>query len=264
MGATYPDRLSPTLFAFRWKSEETALPRDYHPVIAELTVATWNIDWASRRSKRFEAANARISELAADLLILTETTFDLVPTGGHVVEGGPEWGYPAKDRRKVLLWSKWPLTDVANDLIEPAGRHVRATAHTPIGPIRIHGVCVPWSHSNVTWGRQDRTAWEEHLQTLKALGDLLATEGAESGDESIPVVVAGDFNQRDGPRPYGGKKVRDAWADIRATSDLTVATDDQVIDKVAVGPGLAATHRLVFPGEGVSDHSAVSCRISPA
>ena len=219
---------------------------------------------ASLEALRGAAARDRIAELAADLLVLTETTFDLVPEGGHVAEGGPDWGYPVrKNRRKVLLWSRWPLSQVENDRIEPAGRHVVATADTPIGPVRIHGVCVPWSHSNVTWGRRDRKAWQEHLQYLEALRVLLNVEKGAHGGQGTPLVVAGDSISGE-ERGLTEARPAGAWADIRSDTGLTVATDDQVIDKIAVGAGLSAANPVVLAGDDLSDHSAVRCRISPA
>jgi hypothetical protein len=63
-----------------------------------ITVATWNVRWAGSRSKHFHAARERIASFGADILVLTETTLDLVPIGGHVAEGGPDWGIRSSQR----------------------------------------------------------------------------------------------------------------------------------------------------------------------
>lgn len=143
-----------------------------------ITIATWNVAWTGRRSKHFAAVRERIRAMDADILVLTETMLDAVPGDGHLAEGGRDWGYPIHEgRRKVVLWSRWPLDALTADALVPAGRHVAATVQTPFGPVRVHGVCVPWSHAHVTGGRRDRGPWEEHVDHLAAL-DALLTRGA--------------------------------------------------------------------------------------
>jgi endonuclease/exonuclease/phosphatase family metal-dependent hydrolase len=230
--------------------------------VDSIRFATWNVGWTSSGSRHFEQSRERIAELEADILVLTETTPGLVPAGGYVAKGGPDWGYESRPgRRKVLLWSRWPITDVSNEIAEPGGRHVGATVESPIGPVRIHAVCVPWSHAHVSGGREDREVWEDHLSYLIALEELLRREADDPAIAGIPVAVAGDINQREQPRPYGSAKVRKAWSEALAAADLRLVTDEEMIDKIAVGPGLVASDSSIFPPEKMSDHHAVSCRL---
>ncbi|MEX1219928.1 MAG: endonuclease/exonuclease/phosphatase family protein [Solirubrobacterales bacterium] len=227
-----------------------------------IRVATWNVGWTSSRSRDFDRSRERIAELNADFLILTETTPGLIPEGGYLAKGGPDWGYETKPgRRKVVFWSRWPLTNVSSEISEPGGRHVCATAETPRGPVRVHAVCVPWSNAHVSGGSRNRKVWEDHLRYLISLRELLRRERAEPGTAGLPVIVAGDINQRDQPKPYGTHKVRQAWANALAEADLTVVTNEEMIDKIAVGPGLTASDSLMFPPETMSDHHAVSCLV---
>jgi len=231
----------------------------------QIRVATWNVGWTSSGSRHFEQSRDRITELDADILVLTETTRNLVPAGGYLARGGPDWGYESKpDRRKVMLWSRGPITDVSSEISEPGGRHVCATVESLIGPVRVHAVCVPWAHAHVSGGRRDRAVWEDHLSYLVALQDLLRREADESGTKGLPVIVAGDINQREQPRPYGSHKVRQAWAEALGATGLTLATDETMIDKVAIGPELTASDPLIFPPDKMSDHHAVSCLIRPS
>ncbi len=229
-----------------------------------IRVATWNVSWTSTRSKHIEKSRERIAEIDADILVLTETTHTMVPGGGYFAKGGPNWGYGDKpDRRKVLIWSRWPITDVAAEIHEPGGRHVSATAMTPFGPVRVHGVCVPWSMAHVSGGHKNAKPWSEHLAYLAALREILKQGTSDSRTRGLPVIVAGDINQRDQPRPYGNQKVRKAWAAALAEADLSLVTDETVIDKIAISPALDATDPLIFPPEKMSDHHAVSCLIRP-
>jgi endonuclease/exonuclease/phosphatase family metal-dependent hydrolase len=228
-------------------------------------IATWNVGWNSPRSSKFGPARDRIAELAADILVLTETTHELIPNGGYAAKGGPDWGYEMRpDRRKVVLWSRWPITDVSSEISDPGGRHVCATIETPAGPIRTHAVCVPWSHAHVNGGRRDRKVWEDHLSFLIALRELLRRERSEPETAELPMIVAGDINQREQPKPYGSHKVRRAWVDALAEAELTPATDESMIDKIAVSPELTASDPMIFPPEKMSDHHALSCVVTPS
>lgn len=227
-----------------------------------IRVATWNVGWTTSRSRHFEQSRDLIAGMEADVLVLTETTRSLVPDGGFLARGGPDWGYETKpDRRKVMLWSRWPITDVSNEISEPGGRQVSATVQSEIGPIRVHAVCVPWSHAHVSGGQKNRGVWEDHLNYLAALADLLRRESADPGTSGLPVILAGDINQREQPRPYGSRKVRAAWAELLEEAGLALVTDGEMIDKVAIGPGLTASDAQLFPPEKTSDHHAVSCLV---
>lgn len=228
-------------------------------------VATWNVSWTGRGSPRFEPSQRRIAEIDADILVLTETTGDLVPEGGFVAKGGPDWGYANKPgRRKVLLWSRWPVTDVSNEISDPGGRHVRATVQSALGPLRVHALCVPWSMAHVSGGSEDRKPWEDHISYLKALGAVLALEAGDPATRDLPLILAGDINQREQPRPYGNVKARKLWAKVLEEAGLELVTDEAMIDKVAIGPGLSASDPALFPPEKMSDHHAVSCLLTKA
>lgn len=227
-----------------------------------IRIATWNVKWGSKRGKHFKNQVNRIEETRADILVLTETTHDLIPEGGFFAKGGPDWGYESSaGRRKVLLWSRWPISDVSNEISEPGGRHVSTTVDSPLGPVRVHAVCVPWSHAHVSGGHENREVWQDHLRFLTELRDLLKVEADDPRTRDLPLVVAGDINQRDQPRPYGNVKVRKYWAETLAEGDLVIVTDEAMIDKIAISPGLTASDSRVFGSEPLSDHHAVSCLI---
>jgi endonuclease/exonuclease/phosphatase family metal-dependent hydrolase len=228
----------------------------------KITVATWNAEWLSRRSGKFERATERIAELRADILVLTELTLDLIPGKGHVLLGSEDWGYPREgERHKVALWSHWPIEDGASDLIDPPGRHVAGTVQSPLGPIRVHGVCVPWRDAHVRTGRRDSRPWQEHLDFLDSLATVLNEERRGSTIDPDFRTILGDINQRGGRQPYRNDEVRERWNTLCSTETLTPVTPDEIIDKIALGGGLEASRIETFDPNGISDHHAVSCRV---
>lgn len=206
-----------------------------------LRIVNWNVEWRRPQSSAAETLRARIFEQTPDIICLTESYRDFLPASGHRIEGESDYGYPIRDgRRKVLLWSKQPWADV--DAVGhpelPTGRFIRGTTGTPIGPIEVVGVCIPWSGAHVSSGRRDRKRWEDHLRYLDALARVLPVEQSR-------LVVAGDFNQRV-PRtiaPVAAYRALDK-AVLSRLRLVTMGTVEpaccQLIDHIAISPDLKA------------------------
>jgi endonuclease/exonuclease/phosphatase family metal-dependent hydrolase len=231
--------------------------------VSTARLANWNVAWASPRSPRGPSVATKLESLAADVICLTEGVEGVLPEGGHLIDSDPDYGYPIRPgRRKVLLWSRRPWSDVdrVGDPTLPTGRFVAGVTDTPIGPLRVVGVCIPWSMAHVANGRRDRAPWEDHLTYPAGLGSLL------SGPSERPVLVAGDFNQR---IPAGGRtprRIGDRLAETFAAFDLVTAgsiegVDAPLIDHVALGEGLVARRVWAWPktldGVDLSDHAGV-------
>lgn len=201
----------------------------------------------------------------ADVLCLTETSVDELPVG-HVIASDPDYGYSAPlGRRKVGLWSKSPWTDVdsvGHDSL-PGGRFVVGTTVTPIGPLRLAGVCIPWRDAHVSSGRKDSRPWQEHLAFLDGLAEILV-------QDSTPDMVVGDFNQRV-PR---GRQPREVFARLEAVLDgwsIPTAGEHEsiaLIDHVALRRPLAGVVRGVLAathdGCRLSDHLGVIVGLEPS
>lgn len=113
-------------------------------------------------------------------------------SGGFTIEAEADWGYPIREgRRKVVLWSKapWVNVDVVGHADLPCGRFVRGTTNTPVGPLDLIGVCIPWSGAHVTSGRRDRNLWDDHMAYLAALSEVVLKK-------SERLIVLGDYNQK--------------------------------------------------------------------
>lgn len=159
----------------------------------ELRIACWNTEW--RAAGSWQGAYIRRTLLAAgaDIVCCPEASQGFLAPHLNGVASQPDYGYPMKPgRRKVTLWSKAPWSDVDDvgsaDL--PGGRFVSAVTDTPIGSVRVVGICVPWASAHVSTGRRDRRKWEDHGLYLRGLGALLAAL-----PQDCPTIVIGDVNQ---------------------------------------------------------------------
>ena len=229
-------------------------------------VATWNVEWANLSRSKGRSVATRLESLGADVLCVTEGYSDVLPEDGYSVDSMPDYGYPIKEgRRKVLLWSRspWVAVDRIGSTDLPPGRFVSGITETPLGQLRVVGVCIPWSKAHVSTGRGDRKAWEEHIEYLHALGGFL-----KGHTEEMPTVVAGDFNQQVPPGGrYFPRRISDALQEALAgfrviTQGAIPGLDRPSIDHIAIGAGLASTEVVGWPGsaDGVrlSDHSGVA------
>lgn len=154
----------------------------------------WNLRWARPESPRGKLIHQQIAAANPDIAILTETAGLGFFEGGEAIRSSSDYGYPAPDhRRKVHLWSRWGWRDIdpiGTDALPP-GRFVAATTETPAGPLRVIGVCIPWSAAHVSTGRKDRRRWEDHERYLRGMQQIL-----EAAPAATPLLLGGDFNQR--------------------------------------------------------------------
>lgn len=159
-----------------------------------MIVACWNIAW---KRPSASAGATMIGQLLAhtpEVICIAEGHTDSLPNDWHAITSQADYGYRQQDKRhKVALWSREPWHDVDDigspDL--PGGRFICGLTSTSLGPLRVIGVCVPWSHAHVTGGRRDRKPWQDHDTYLVALRTILSEL-----DPSVPTLIVGDVNQR--------------------------------------------------------------------
>ncbi len=112
------------------------------PASPEMKCLLWNVEWAPPRSVRGDLILGGIRESAADVVCLTETERDFLPAG-HLVSADADYGYShSGGRRKVVLWSRqpWSDVDVMGDESMPGGRFVSGVtvATAGIGDAESH------------------------------------------------------------------------------------------------------------------------------
>lgn len=178
-------------------------------------VGTWNTEWAGPNSARAERIRPILDAPKCHVLCVTEGHRGLLPSGGEVIDGGADWGYPiVPGRRKVLLWSERPWRKIEHGPESMSGRFVAGVTETPIGELTIAGVCIPWHEAHVRTGQRNRKRWDVHLEWLDGFESLSYATAART-------IVLGDFNQR---VPHNWVPHRVHAALHRALKDLQIAT----------------------------------------
>ena len=231
----------------------------------DITVATWNTEWRTPKSEAGRRVAGILAATGADVIVVTEGVRDLLPEPGYAVDAGSDWGYSLEpSRRKVIVWSRYPLTlELVGTEGATRGRLAVATVALPAGPVRIIGVCIPWQDAHVRSGRRDAQPWSEHLNYIDHFEQLLRSLEAE-----IPTVIAGDFNQR---IPRGRQPIRVATrlADVLADWSIHTAGDMTFgphIDHIASNRRLTLDSASDWPNHDaigrLSDHSGVKCRLT--
>ena len=204
-----------------------------------MRVMTWNVEWATPKSRRTPEILNRIDGHAPEVVCLTETDVGLLPQRGHIVCSQADYGYGVREnRRKVMLWSREPwreIDDVGLDSMPP-GRFVAGVTQTSVGDVTVVGVCIPWFGSRAEARRKigRRKRWEDHEEYLVGLTEILERMPAER------LIVMGDFNQVIGPGS-------------RARRQL------QLLLQGAFPPNMKiATSEIAFQGRKSIDHIALS------
>jgi hypothetical protein len=193
-------------------------------------VVVFNCEW--RKSASSDAAYIRdlVTAGVPDIVCLTEVYRDFFAGAGHTIEASADYGYPlVDDRRKVVLWSRQPWTDV--DTFGPTGlpegRFVKGRTQTAVGEITVVGVCIPWARAHVDSGHRNREPWEDHLTFLTELDRWLPP---------VPerMLIVGDFNQRV-PRKRQPQSIYDAMtAALLTRFEIATAGNIQPMDRQAI------------------------------
>ncbi len=214
-------------------------------MVATLRIATWNVERPRDGWKIRPAQHRRMDQVDADVWILTETRTSFSPGPGYHglhTPPHPQRDVLTGDERYVGIWSRWPLTPVEE--IFPDGRGaITARCETPLGPLLIQGVVLPWANDRGSDGTA--TMWQEHARAI----ERRAADWQElrRHHPRVPLVVAGDLNQsRDGSSWYGTRAVRDALTAALEAGELRELTAQDVVTT-----GHLQCHHLV-------DHVCVS------
>ena len=235
-----------------------------------LSVVNWNVQWATPHSERSPEILRRIGQHWPGVVCLTETDCRILSGfGGYIISAKPYWGQSVvNNRRKVSLWSRQPWTDVdrLGSKSLPPGRIIAGVTETPVGRVRVIGVCIPYGMANVQFGTKASRPWQDHEQYLDGLSALLTVTSL------IPTIVIGDFNQpltgRSSVPRHLREKLRSALP-----SDMTIATGQlncngkSAIDHIAISDDLAVEStatisRLRQDTKPLSDHFGVVATLS--
>lgn len=238
------------------------------PASAEMKCLLWNVEWAPPGSVRGDLIRREIQASAADVVCLTETEHDFLPAG-HLIAADADYGYShSGGRRKVVLWSRqpWSDVDVTGDPSMPGGRFASGIT----GGIRFVGVCIPWKDAHVRTGRCDRRPWEDHISYCHGLARVVRRYAGDG----MPVCLLGDYNQRI-PRVNQPPEVSAALMDAIpngfsvSTAGLEDAEGHKLIDHIATTADLTVTIDRLLPrtgGDGtrLTDHTGILATLVPS
>ena len=233
-----------------------------------MRVVNWNVQWATPGSARSPEILRRIQSHNPDIVCLTETDADFGLGHGHTVGALPDYGMGVRGkRRKVILWSRnpWhPAIGLGRATLVP-GRFVAGITDTPLGPVTVLGICIPWAGSRTTRFGGKRRQWQDHDEYLDGLKRLLAPV-----HPSLALLI-GDFNQRLSGRSNVPLRLRDKLQQALPPA-MTVTTADtefsgrRTIDHIVVSNDLiAGAVDIIDNWDGnrrLSDHFGVVADLS--
>jgi endonuclease/exonuclease/phosphatase family metal-dependent hydrolase len=192
-----------------------------------VTLATWNLERPALASwKRLPAIRAVFAELAADVWVLTESRTSISPDYGFSGLHSPP--HPARrpdtDERWVSVWSRWQLEPV-EQAEQPWS--VTGIVHSPVGPVLVRGVVLPY-HAEPDGSGAKAIRWGEFLKVLEV--ETNAWTDLRRRYPSIPLIIAGDFNQHlDGVGNYGDRRTRGPLLQAIERAGLRCLTDQDVV-----------------------------------
>ena len=233
-----------------------------------MKVVNWNVQWATPASARSPEILRRIERHDPDIVCLTETDADFGLGHGHTICALPDYGMGVRGkRRKVILSSRnpWhPAIGLGRATLVP-GRFVAGTTDTPIGPLTVLGICIPWAGSRTARFGGKQRQWQDHEEFLDGLKRLLAPMHLPG------VVLVGDFNQRLGGRSNVPLRLREKLQQALPPA-MTVTTADaefagrRTIDHIVVGNDLTVgavdTIDNMHGDRRLSDHFGVVADLS--
>lgn len=234
------------------------------------TFVNWNIERRAPQSRQASMLIERAVAQRPDVICLTEAhEASTAMLGGHeIADRGATWAFDRRDgERLVALWSPspWRDVDMGNEDTAPGGLVSGVTA-TPVGTVRVVGICAPHHAASQIGAAEKARMWTEQVAFWNGLAKLVAAR-----NRSIPTVLLGDFNQYV-PRVWGSKAAHAAM--LTALDDLRVATggpisgiDNPTVDHVAHTPDLAPQEviglsRFDDDGRALSDHFGVVARLA--
>lgn len=193
-------------------------------------IANWNLERPKLRSGKAKLAVAKIQEIDADILVLTETSNAVDLSEIYPFRMSTLCYERAPNEHWVTIWSKWEIVKQIETFDNY--RTVSGIIQAPFGTICVFGTIIPYHNAGVSgirYGNLNYKIWEYHEQDLYAQSknweQLLVSE-------KLPLFVIGDFNQaRYNNQGYGTPKVRQILSDLLTQLDLSCVTEIDFSEK---------------------------------
>ena len=190
-----------------------------------MRIATWNLEsrvnpWPERDS----AFRTAMSEVDADIWVLTETWIDYAPSVGFQLVaqtfGAKDLLYSANATKRcwVSIWAKSTLASTPQTVTHQPDRMASCRIHLPDHrDLVVVGTVLPWGSSDALWPATDGYCAALNDQ---AVGWNLLRTGVAPCD----FVVAGDFNVHFTYKPSYGRKPERTLSEVLASQELQCLT----------------------------------------
>ncbi len=176
---------------------------------SQYRIANWNLERPHAGTKKTKLALEKITEINADLIVLTETSsaINLEPAF-YPVRTVEFKKFPAE--QWVTIWSKWEVIKQIKTF--DAYRTVCALIKSPFGEILVYGTIIPYHMAGVNGSRYENKgyhAWQMHEEDI--IRQSFDWKQIMSDFPNTPFFLIGDFNQTRGylSKGYGTDKCRD-------------------------------------------------------
>jgi endonuclease/exonuclease/phosphatase family metal-dependent hydrolase len=236
---------------------------------SQLTLLNWNIERRSPDSWQAGSITQEISGYAPDIVCLTEAhERSTGPLTGHAIDvRGQNWSPTAASERKVVLWSRNPWHRVETpDKLNQIGAAVIGTTSTPVGDLRVMGICIPYHRASPYGSDMPAKMWEQHGLFIDGLNSFL-----KSGAAVKPDIIVGDFNRKL-PSTWGPTALVQGLEEALAGYDIVTRgslppADARTVDHVALGAGLKCFSSQLLSavdgdGRARSDHDGVLVKLA--
>jgi hypothetical protein len=187
-------------------------------------IANWNVERPCEGRKKINLVRQKISAIAADVIVLTETSFALDLSHDYPYSAASISFDRTPDEQWVRIWSKFEVLEAIRTFDNR--RTACALIQLPGTEVLIYGTIIPYHMAGVSgerYGNLGYKAWQYHEEDIyRQANDWERI----SNLYKRPVFIIGDFNQsRVGNKGYGTSKVRGILTEQLERLQLTCLTD---------------------------------------
>jgi len=236
--------------------------------LPSIRLVTWNVERPRTGSiARNAIVNAKLREIDADIVVLTETHARIQPDFGFdsratEIRADNQWRYlnnpHTLGENCTTIWSRWPITRQVATF--DATHAVCVEISTPYGALFVYGSIITWHADKGSDGIAKN--WTEHYKAIEWHG--------RDWSKLRPFCAAGDFNTTLDDTYYGTKCGRDRLRTALINADLVCVTQalPLTIDHICLSRDWANqvdqrfTWQAYNPaGRAISDHHGVGVDI---
>jgi hypothetical protein len=156
-----------------------------------LKIANWNLERVTPGQVRAKRIDTVISEVAADIWILTETHKDIVPVSFYAVMNEEQDPESKPGERWSAILSRYPMESLDNFVSDKIRCVAGKLKHPQLGLVIVYALVLPWAGSQ--WRgipSRDGAAFASALAMYQSDWKELQKVFPDAMH-----IVAGDFNQ---------------------------------------------------------------------